>query len=180
MLYAMGKDPNVLPSQLVGKPAPSFLAQTAQGGQLDLSAQLSKGRWVIMNFWSTTCVVCRHEAPELEGFYRQSLGDSTGRFPLFVSVNIKETVPEVLGYQKDFSLSFPVVLDVSGKIALDFGVTGTPETFFIDPSGKVRHRVAGDVDRDTILRFIDWLEKNPDRGAREVLDGYFAVRKNRI
>ena len=175
MVYAMSKDPNSLPSQLVGKPFPPFNASTAQGGTFDLAQDSGKGRWVVMNFWNTTCIVCREEAPELERFYK-SVTLASQTTPLFVSVNIQDTSENILEYARNYGLSFPVVADKSGKISLDYGVTGTPETFFIDPRGTVRHRVAGNVDGDSILRFIEWLEKNPTAGSQEALKGFAQMR----
>jgi cytochrome c biogenesis protein CcmG/thiol:disulfide interchange protein DsbE len=175
MLYAMSRDPNALPSQLVGKPVPAFDAQTAQGDRLNLANSVGKGRWVVINFWNTTCIVCREEAPELERFYRgvSLAGETT---PLFFSVNIQDSNELILDYARNYGLSFPVVADRAGKISLDFGVTGTPETFFVDPQGTVRHRVAGSVDGDSILRFIEWLEQNPGVNSQEALQGFARVR----
>lgn len=173
MAYALNRDPNALPSQLVNKPVPAFVSNVAQGGQFDMQDHVGKGRWVVMNFWSTTCIVCREEAPELERFYTQV---SSQGGPLFVSVNIQESNAEIMEYMKNYRLSFPVVSDKSGKISLDFGVTGTPETFFVDPQGKVRHRVAGGVDGDSILRFIDWLEKNGEVSAEQAMRGFTQLR----
>jgi cytochrome c biogenesis protein CcmG, thiol:disulfide interchange protein DsbE len=175
MVYAMSRDPSALPSQLVGKPVPAFAEVTAQGSRFDLAQEAGKGRWVIINFWSTTCIVCREEAPELERFYR-GVSLAGGSQPLFVSVNIQDSNESILEYARNYGLSFPVVTDRAGKISLDYGVTGTPETFFIDPQGTVRHRVAGSVDGDSILRFIDWLDKNPGAGSQEALHGFTQIR----
>ncbi len=176
MIYALRHDPNALPSQLIGKTAPAFSANVSQGGVFNSADQFAKGRWVVINFWSTTCIVCRDEAPELERFYLESTQKGS-EAPLFVSINIQESTKEILGYANDFKLSYPIVSDKIGKISLDYGVTGTPETFFIDPAGRVRHRVAGEVTRDTIFRFIEWLEKNPDGTAQDALNGFARLRK---
>lgn len=175
MVYALNRDANFVPSQLVGHPAPAMKAPTAQGFDFDFQSFLAQRRWVIVNFWSTTCVVCRYEAPELERFWREDVQDSKSG-PLFVSVNTQDKIPDILNYQKEFKLSFPVVADLDGKISLDFGVYGTPETFFIDPSGQVRHRVAGEVDRNTILAFIDWLDQNPGISPIQAIEGFGLVR----
>lgn len=175
MVYALSRDANYVPSQLVGHPAPTMKAPTAQGFEFEFQSLLAQRRWVIVNFWSTTCVVCRYEAPELERFWRENVQNSTTG-PLFVSVNTQDRIPDILNYQKQFSLSFPVVADLDGKISLDYGVYGTPETFFIDPKGLVRHRVAGDVDRNTILAFIDWLDKNPGITPVQAIEGFGQVR----
>ena len=176
MTYALQHDPNALPSQLVNRAAPLFSASVAQGGQFNLQDHVGKGRWLVLNFWTTTCVVCREEAPELQRFY-QDVSSQGGSAPQFISINTQESTPEILGYQRDLRLSFPVVSDKSGKISLDYGVYGTPETFFIDPQGRVRHRVAGEVDKDSILRFIDFLEKNPEISASEAMNGFTQVRR---
>lgn len=178
MSYALQHDPNLLPSQLINKPAPAIAAGLAQGGAFNLQDELAKGRWVIVNFWSTTCIVCREEAPELNSFY-QDVSLASAQSPLFVSVNIQESNVEILNYARDFRLTFPIVTDRTGKISLDYGVTGTPETFFIDPKGLVRHRVAGSVDKEGILRFIDWLDKNPGVSADEAIRGFASLRAGR-
>lgn len=175
MVYALKRDAQFVPSQLINKSAPVFASQTAQGSTFDLKQYAGQGRWVIVNFWSTTCVVCRYEAPELERFYEMTTKQGSAG-PIFVSVNIQEEAPLIMSYQRDHRLSYPVVMDLVGKISLDYGVTGTPETFFIDPKGVVRHRVAGEVDNDSIFRFIDWLEKNPNLAPDEALRDFAQIR----
>ncbi len=175
MIYALNRDANYVPSQLVGKAVPMFNAGTAQGAMFDLTSVAGKGKWVVINFWSTTCVVCRVEAPELERFWREDVSRPENSIH-FVSVNIQDEIRDILNYQKNFSLSYPVVADVSGKISLDFGVYGTPETFFISPEGIVRHRVAGEVDRNTILAFVDWLKNNPSITPEQAIEGFGRVR----
>jgi cytochrome c biogenesis protein CcmG, thiol:disulfide interchange protein DsbE len=174
MVYAMSRDPNALPSQLVGKSFPAFQAETSHGGKFALQDVAGKGRWVVVNFWSSSCIVCREEAPELERFYRNVSIPGSG--PYFISVNIQDTPEIIREYAKNYGLSYPVVEDRLGSISLDYGVTGTPETFFIDPAGTVRHRVAGNVDSDSILRFVDWLEKNPGVSSQEAMQGFAKLR----
>lgn len=177
MVYALKQDSQFVPSQLVNKPAPEFAGALAQGGEFQSQNIVGKGRWVVMNFWSTTCVVCRYEAPELEGFYQEIVQRHDNETPYFISVNIQESVGDILGYARDYRLSFPILSDKNGKISLDFGVTGTPETFFIDPNGVVRHRVAGEIDRESIFRFIDWLERNPELSPEDATRGFAELRK---
>lgn len=175
MVYALNRDANYVPSQLVGQPAPTFVGNTAQGSSFDLASVAGRGKWVVINFWSTTCVVCRVEAPELERFWREDASRTDSQVH-FVSVNIQDEIKDILSYQRDFSLSYPVVADRSGKISLDYGVYGTPETFFVNPEGVVRHRVAGEVDRNTILAFVDWLQKNPTVTPQQAIEGFGRVR----
>ena len=158
MVYALKRNPNNIPSQLIGKPAPTIEGPLAQGGQFPSQHIFHQNRWVVINFWNTSCFVCRYEAPDLERFYRTTLNDDTQ--PLFISINIQDSSEVVLEYAKSYGLSFPIVTDLSGRISLDYGVYGTPETFFIDPSGVVRERVAGSVDFETLPRFIEVLSQN--------------------
>ena len=181
MIYAMTHDPNALPSQLVGKEYPNFTASLNPVGEINLSEVAGKKRWTVINFWNTTCIVCREEAPELERVYQTSLNNSSTtpdgiKFPTFISVNIQDTNDAITEYKRNFNLSYPVASDKIGKISLDYGVTGTPETFFIDPSGIVRHRVAGSVDMVGLTRFIDWLEKNPNTTSAQATEGFLKVR----
>ena len=70
MIYALKQDPNFTPSQLVGEKAPIISAPISQGGSFNSENSFNKGRWVVLNFWSSYCVVCRSEAPEIENFYQ--------------------------------------------------------------------------------------------------------------
>jgi len=179
MLYAMTRDPNALPSLLVGKTAPVSEAKWDNGSVFRSEEVIGKGRWVLLNFWNTTCVVCRYEAPELERFYTDVVLVRSDA-PLFVSVNIQDTPDLVESYKRSLRLTYPVVLDSVGKISLDYGVYGTPETFFIDPEGKVRHRVAGEIDPNTAMRFIDFLGKNPNLSSEEAMRAFADVRAGAI
>jgi cytochrome c biogenesis protein CcmG, thiol:disulfide interchange protein DsbE len=181
MIYAMTHDPNALPSQLVGQSFPNFKANLNPVGEMELAQMAGKNRWTVINFWNTTCVVCREEAPELERMYQTSLQENSStpdgtKFPIFVSVNIQDTAEAIEAYKRNFNLTYPVVSDKVGKISLDYGVTGTPETFFIDPKGIVRHRVAGAVDLVGLTRFVDWLEKNPNTTSAQAMEGFLKVR----
>ena len=175
MMYAMTRDPNALPSQLVGKQAPVSAASWDNGERYMSQALIGQGRWVLINFWNTSCVVCRYEAPELERFYSEIVLKNPAA-PLFISVNIQDPPEMIASYKRALNLTYPVVSDADGKISLDYGVYGTPETFFIDPKGVVRHRVAGDLDVPTILKFIDYLEKHPNLSSEQAIKAFAQLR----
>lgn len=176
MIYALSQDPNAVLSQLVNKPAPAIAAEIAQGGQFNSDSVFKNNKWTIINFWSTSCVVCRYEAPELERFYRTTTETSSSEFQ-FVSINIQDDTQSILQYTKEQQLSFPVVMDRSGKVSLDYGVTGTPETFFVDESGVVRHRVAGDLNGELIVRFVDVLKQNRQLSPEESMKRFLDLKK---
>ncbi|MBX9839175.1 MAG: redoxin domain-containing protein, partial [Silvanigrellaceae bacterium] len=74
--------------------------------------------------------------------------------------------------------TFPVVQDTKGLISIQYGVTGTPETFFIDKNSVVRYRIAGPVNKNIILKFIDWLEKNPNSSQDDATKALMNMRNN--
>ena len=177
MIYALKQDPNFTPSQLVGEKAPVISASLAQGGSFNSENIFNKNRWVILNFWASYCVVCRSEATELENFYKSvSLINNTN--PNFVSINIQDDKDTILQWQSNYNQSFPVVQDINGLISIQFGVTGTPETFFIDKNSIVRFRIAGEVNKFIILKFIDWLEKNPNSSQADATKALMQMRNN--
>ncbi|RDB35325.1 TlpA family protein disulfide reductase [Spirobacillus cienkowskii] len=160
MTYALKQNANFTPSQLVGHVAPDFSAPITQGGLFNSQESFKSGRWTVLNFWSSFCIVCRSEAPEIEDFY-QSVTLKNNSSPQLISINIQDSKETILQWQKNYNQNFPVVQDKQGLISIQYGVTGTPETFFIDPHSQVRYRIAGQIDKNLIIKFINWLDSNP-------------------
>jgi cytochrome c biogenesis protein CcmG/thiol:disulfide interchange protein DsbE len=160
MTYALKQNANFTPSQLVGNAAPDFSATIAQGGHFNSKESFNSGRWTVLNFWSSFCIVCRNEAPDIEDFY-QSVTLKNNSSPQLISINIQDSKETILQWQKNYNQNFPVIQDIQGLISIQYGVTGTPETFFIDPQSQVRYRIAGQIDKNLIINFIHWLEHNP-------------------
>ena len=151
------------PFAQLGSPAPDFELATTDGGSTTLAAQ--RGKVVFVNFWATWCPPCRDEAPSLERLYRE-LRDE-GFEVLAVSVDAPASREEVEAFEREFELSFPVLLD-PGKRAHDaFGVTGVPETYLIDRGGRLQERYIGprDWDDPRFARAVRRLLAAPDAGA---------------
>ena len=175
LFYGATRKPHQLNSTLISKPAPVFDSQFSQGGRFSLAKMTQQNRWIVMNFWNRACETCRVEAPDTERYYRKTIKNPD--LPVYLSVNIKDTPNEITSYTNQYGLSYPIILDSNGSISLRYGVTGTPETFFIDPQGVVRHKVAGlisykGVMENTITNFISWLDKNPKATATEIQESY--------
>ncbi|APJ02693.1 TlpA family protein disulfide reductase [Silvanigrella aquatica] len=177
MIYALKQDPNFTPSQLVGEQAPTISAPVAQGGSFNSQDIFHHNRWVVVNFWSSYCNVCRNEAPEIENFY-QTVTLKSNENPYFLSINIQDDKETIKQWQNNYKQSFPVIQDEQGLISLKYGVTGTPETFFIAPDSTVKYRVAGQVSKDFILNFIAWLEKHPTASQEEATKALINIRSN--
>ena len=130
----------VAESPLLGKPAPEVEGTTLEGTTLRL-ADL-RGKYVLVNFFATWCVPCQREHPELLRFTadHQAAGDAT-----VLAVIFDDEVAAVRQFMEERGGGWPVIDDPRGKIALEFGVRGPPESFLIDPRGFVLTRIVGEV-----------------------------------
>jgi len=136
-------------SPLVGKPAPPVEGTTVDGGQASLAGL--KGKWVVLNFFATWCVPCRQEHPELVNFSasHQVTGDAT-----VMAVVYSDNAQAVKEFRDKEGGSWAMVVDPKGRIALDYGVSGVPESFLISPDGVVVAKLLGGVrasDLDQLL-----------------------------
>ncbi len=100
-----------------------------------------RGRWVLVNFWASWCVPCREEAPALEEFQRRH-GD--GDFTV-LGIDSRDLSGDGRAFVRRYGLSYPQLRDGDGATAHDFGTTGVPENYLIDPRGRVRLLVRGPV-----------------------------------
>ena len=137
LFTGLGRDPRLIPSPLVGKPLPSFSATTLEGTTFS-SAALA-GRPAIINIWASWCVPCIEEHPIL-------MATAAGYAERLTMVGIMyQDTPD--GARRFLARygdgGWPNLLDASGRIAIDLGVTGPPETFFVDADGIVRAKHVG-------------------------------------
>lgn len=129
----------------IGDPVPTApLAQLEGGGKASLADY--RGRWVLVNFWASWCLPCREEAPALERFQRQHGG------PHFTVLGIdsRDLTSDGLAFVREYGLTYPQLRDGDGSAADDYGTTGVPENFLIDPQGKVRLLVLGPITEERL------------------------------
>lgn len=138
------RDPSVIQSPLVGKPAPAFALREVGTGRVVDVAQF-KGRPVVLNFWATWCMPCWQEHPVLVANARM-LPDVQ-----FLGVVFQDKEDKILGFLNERGSSYPTVVDDAGKTAIAYGVGGVPETYFLDANGVIRAKYAGPMSPD-ILR----------------------------
>jgi cytochrome c biogenesis protein CcmG/thiol:disulfide interchange protein DsbE len=136
--FGLGRDPREVPSVLVGKRAPAFALKDVVTGQEVRLSDL-QGHVVVLNFWASWCVECVEEHPNLFAAW-QRYGDSG---VVFLSVLYQDRVDAALAFQRKQGQGWPDLLDPGGRTALDYGVTGPPETFFIGPDGRIAAKQVG-------------------------------------
>ena len=132
-----GKDPHALPSVMEGKEAPAFSLEDLDGNAVDLTAL--RGRPVVLNFWSTWCGPCKYEHPLLLQAARANPD------VVFLGVLYQDDPTKARAYLAAEGTAYPTLVDATNRVAIDYGVTGVPETFFIHRDGSVAKKVAGPV-----------------------------------
>ncbi|WP_095099708.1 DsbE family thiol:disulfide interchange protein [Pseudomonas sp. Irchel 3A5] len=144
LLYpALYKDPSELPSALIDKPFPEFSLRDVQSDRIITRADLL-GKPALVNIWGTWCVACRVEHPVLNKLAQQGV--------VIYGVNYKDINADALKWLKEFHNPYQLnIRDDEGRLGLNLGVYGAPETFLIDSKGIIRHKFVGVVD-ETVWR----------------------------
>src|SRR3989442_10254711 len=121
-------------SPLIGQPAPDFSlpALTTQATPAITLASF-KGKPLVINIWSSTCGPCIHEAP----LFQSESHKAQTRGIAFLGIDFQDSQSDGLAFLKQYGVTYPNGLDSSGSIAISYGVSGTPETYFIDRHGVV-------------------------------------------
>lgn len=140
LAYGFTVESRYIPSPLVARPAPPFTLTLFDGGVLRLEDL--RGKVVFLNFWASWCPPCRAEARALEAAWRQQ----KDRGIVFVGVNIQDKEPDARRFLEEFGVTYPNGMDQGARIAIDYGVWGLPETFFVDPEGRITSKHVGVLD----------------------------------
>lgn len=159
VFFAIGltMNPRDIPSPLIGKPVPEFGLPPVKGGTLGLSSADLRGQVSIVNVFASWCVACREEHPILMGIKEQGLVPLHG-------INYKDKPDDARAWLDQMGDPYTRIgADMSGRVAIDWGVYGVPETFVIDRDGMIVHKHIGAITpealRKTIMPIIDKLQK---------------------
>ena len=152
LAYGFRTDPRQLPSTLLGKPAAPFNLTSFAGTPLSLESL--RGRVVVVNFWASWCIpACYEEAPVLEKAWREY----RDRGLTLVGINIQDKDEAARKFMSQFGFTFPNAADAGGRVAVEYGVYGVPETFFIDRAGRIRERKVGAVSDELVRTLVERL-----------------------
>jgi cytochrome c biogenesis protein CcmG/thiol:disulfide interchange protein DsbE len=144
LAYGFSTDPRAVPSMLTGKPAPDFTLTLFDGSTARLSD--FRGKVVFLNFWASWCPPCRAEARLLEQAWRQQRDQGV----VFLGVDIQDTEEAARDFLKEFGITYMNGRDPRNRIAIDYGVYGIPETYFIDREGRITYKHIGALGWQTI------------------------------
>lgn len=139
LAIGLTRNPQELPSALIGKPAPTFRLPQLKQPDKSFSAEDMRGKVWMLNVWASWCVACRDEHPFLFEYQK------SGAVPIY-GLNYKDRPEDALGWLGE--LGDPYLLsavDLDGRVAIDYGVYGAPESYLIDKKGTIRLKHVGPV-----------------------------------
>ena len=160
--YGLKHDPREIPSPLPGNPAPSFSLAVFAPGEAALSRPVGdtvrlaelRGRVVVLNFWASWCLACRDEHVGLSEVAREYAGKPVS----FVGSLYQDTPSAGMNWILQMGgEAYPSVQDPHARTAIDYGLYGVPETFFISPDGRIAHKITGPAEPRLVRQIIDSL-----------------------
>ncbi len=161
LAIGLGRNPHEVPSPLINKPAPSFTLAQLKEPERSFSAEQMRGKVWLLNVWASWCISCRDEHPLLLDISR------SGAVPIY-GLNWKDRPEDALSWLRE--LGDPYILsasDLDGRVAIDYGVYGAPETYLIDQQGVIRFKQIGPITPDiwskTMLPLVQELNRQGSR-----------------
>jgi cytochrome c biogenesis protein CcmG/thiol:disulfide interchange protein DsbE len=139
LAVGLRRDPHEIPSPLINKAAPAFKLNQLQDPTKTISAEEMRGKVWLLNFWGTWCVACRDEHPLLVQYSK------TGAVPIY-GVDYKDERATALRMLEEEGNPYTVTAsDPEGRLSIDYGVYGAPETFLIDKNGVICFKQIGPI-----------------------------------
>lgn len=139
LFVGLGRDPHLVPSPLLHKPAPAFKLAQLKDPSRSFSPEEMRGKVWLLNVWASWCISCRDEHPLLLEYAR------SGEVPIY-GLNYRDKREDALSWLGE--LGDPYVLSVSdldARVGMDYGVYGAPESYLIDRNGVIRFKQIGPI-----------------------------------
>ena len=148
LAIGLTRDPRDLPSPLKDKPAPAFKLPQLAAADKSFSPEDLKGKVWLLNVWASWCVSCRQEHPILVSFAKQS------SLPI-VGLNYKDQQADANMWLARFGDPYVLsAVDADGRVGIDYGVYGVPETYVIDKAGMIRMKHTGPITAESLQKQI--------------------------
>lgn len=148
LYVGLGLNPREVPSPYINKQAPAFDLPRLYKPEQNVTHQDMLGQVWLLNVWASWCVACRQEHPYFVELARKRI------LPI-VGLNYKDKEPAAKGWLQQFGNPYVMSLvDASGRVGIDYGVYGVPETFLIDKQGVIRYKHIGPVTPQSIEEII--------------------------
>ena len=145
VLMNSGKDTSAIASPLIGKPVPAFSLPVLGAADRRVGNADLLGKPYLLNVWGSWCVNCRDEHPQMLALQR------SGRIRI-VGYNYKDPPEDAQRWLQTYGNPYdPILADEEGRVALDFGIYGAPETYLVDAGGTIRWKHVGPI-TDEVLR----------------------------
>jgi cytochrome c biogenesis protein CcmG/thiol:disulfide interchange protein DsbE len=156
LFRGLSLDPKLVPSPLVGKPVPAFTLTRLDNPAVTISDADFKGKVSLLNVWATWCVSCRREHETLVQLAK------TGQVEIY-GLNYKDNREDANRWLSQLGNPYVAnAFDSDGRVGIDWGVYGAPETFIIDREGIIRHKHIGpltdEIINDEILPLVAKLK----------------------
>ena len=156
LAVGLKRDPREVPSPLIGKPAPKFALPRLDDPTKTIRLEDMRGKVWILNVWASWCVACRIEHPLLMEFAKKGL------VPIY-GLDYKDERADATAWLARHGNPYDASLvDADGRVGIDFGVYGVPETFVIDRDGVIRLKHIGPLTPDVLATKIEPLLKQLD------------------
>jgi len=153
LAVGLNRDPREVPSPLIDKPAPAFQLTRLEDPNASIALADLRGKVWMLNVWASWCVACREEHPLLVAFSKKNL------LPIY-GLDYKDQRDDGMDWLTKMGNPYQASLfDGEGRVGIDFGVYGVPETFIIDKTGTIRMKHIGPLTPDVIATEIEPLLK---------------------
>ena len=155
LYFGLGNDPRNIPSPLVDKAVPSFSLPQLYDPSKKATPEAMKGKVWMLNVFASWCVSCRAEHAVISQFSKDSGLEIMG-------LNYKDESPDAIAWLRQFGNPYSVIaVDLDGRVGIDWGVYGVPESYLIDKKGIIRHKFTGPIDQkivaDTLKPLLEKL-----------------------
>jgi len=158
LAVGLNRDPREVPSPLIGKPAPIFEVPQLTAADKSFTPKEMLGKVWLLNVWASWCVSCRDEHPILVEYSKR------GGIPPVVGLDYKDQRVDGLQWLARFGNPYMLsAFDADGRVGIDYGVYGVPETYLIDKAGVIRYKQIGPITPDVMEKKILPMARELDK-----------------